>query len=103
MKRSFTSSRGASSGKKKRITDLTINVYNTLGLKAGQDVDNVARIPGRIPANLTGEGAPWFTGEEQLKLPNKYNKGGDFVIVQELPLPATIISLTPNYDTFGPE
>ena len=90
---------GTSQGKTKRIYDITVRMYETIGIEVGPDLDNMERIPFRSSANLMDEGIPPFTGDKEIEFRGNYETDGFIFVRQTQPLPFTILSLYPRLTT----
>ena len=90
---------GTSQGKTKRIYDITVRMYETIGIEVGPDLDNMERIPFRSSANLMDEGIPPFTGDKEIEFRGNYETDGFIYVRQTQPLPFTILSLYPRLVT----
>jgi hypothetical protein len=77
----------------KRIPDLAIRLYRTLGLKYGADEDSLYVLPFRRPSDPLDQPPALFTGDMPCKFPQGWNTDGQVVIVHDQPLPATILAL----------
>ena len=93
------SQNGTSQGKTKRIYEITIRLFETVGVEVGPDLDNMERIPFRSSANLMDEGIPPFTGDKEVEFRGNYETDGFIFVRQTQPLPFTILSLYPRLTT----
>lgn len=87
----------------KRIPDLAIRLYRTLGLKYGwynktTDALEMQTLPFRSSAMPLGQPPDLFTGDKECKFPQGWNKDGQIVIEHNQPLPATILALIMKVD-----
>ena len=90
---------GTSQGKTKRIYDITVRMYESIGIEVGPDLDNMERIPFRSSADLMDEGIPPFTGDKEVEFRGNYETDGFIFVRQTQPLPFTILSLYPRLVT----
>ena len=90
---------GTSQGKTKRIYDITVRMYETIGIEVGPDLSEMERIPFRTSANLMDEGIPPFTGDKEVEFRGNYETDGFIFVRQTQPLPFTILSLYPRLVT----
>jgi hypothetical protein len=90
---------GTSQGKTKRIYDITVRMYETIGIEVGPDLSEMERIPFRTSANLMDEGIPPFTGDKEVEFRGNYETDGFIYVRQTQPLPFTILSLYPRLVT----
>ena len=99
MRLNAGSQNGTSQGKTKRIYDITVRMFETIGVEVGPDLDNMERIPFRSSANLMDEGIPPFTGDKEVEFRGNYETDGFIFVRQTQPLPFTILSLYPRLTT----
>jgi len=90
---------GTSQGKTKRIFDITIRLYESIGVEVGPDLNNMERIPFRSSANLMNSGVGVFTGDKEVEFRGNYETDGFIFVRQDQPLPLTILSLYPRLQT----
>ena len=90
---------GTSQGKTKRIYDITVRMYETIGIEVGPNLDDMERIPFRSSADLMDEGIPPFTGDKEIEFRGNYETDGFIYVRQTQPLPFTILSLYPRLVT----
>ena len=99
MRLNAGSQNGTSQGKTKRIYDITVRMFETIGVEVGPDLDNLERIPFRSSTNLMDEGIPPFTGDKEVEFRGNYETDGFIFVRQTQPLPFTILSLYPRLQT----
>ena len=90
---------GTAQGKKKRISRVTYRLYNTLGLKHGPSADRLDIIPFRSSADDMDEAPALFTGDKEVEFPRNWDKDGYIFLVQDQPLPFTILAIMPELNT----
>ena len=90
---------GTSQGKTKRIYDITVRMFETIGVEVGSNLSDMERIPFRNSADLMDEGIPPFTGDKQVEFRGNYETDGFIYVRQTQPLPFTILSLYPRLVT----
>ena len=90
---------GTSQGKTKRIFDITIRLYESIGVEVGPDLSNMERIPFRSSADAMDEGLGVFTGDKEVEFRGNYETDGFIFVRQTQPLPLTILSLYPRLQT----
>jgi hypothetical protein len=90
---------GTSQGKTKRIYDITVRMFETIGVEVGSNLSDMERIPFRSSADLMDEGIPPFTGDKQVEFRGNYETDGFIYVRQTQPLPFTILSLYPRLTT----
>ena len=93
------SQNGTSQSKTKRIYEITIRLYESLGVEVGPDLNNMERIPFRSSANLMNSGVGVFTGDKEVEFRGNYETDGFIFVRQDQPLPLTILSLYPKLQT----
>ena len=90
---------GTSQGKTKRIFDITIRMYESIGIEVGPDLDNMERIPFRSSSAAMDQAIPVFTGDKEIEFRGNYETDGFVYVRQDQPLPLTILSLYPRLVT----
>ena len=90
---------GTAQGKKKRISRVTYRLYQTLGLKHGPSADRLDIIPFRSSADDMNEAPALFTGDKEVEFPRNVDKDGYIFLVQDQPLPFTILAIMPELNT----
>ena len=90
---------GTSQGKTKRIYDITVRMFETIGVEVGPNLNDLERIPFRSSADLMDEGIPPFSGDKQVEFRGNYETDGFIFVRQTQPLPFTILSLYPRLAT----
>ena len=93
------SQNGTSQGKTKRIYEITIRLFESVGVEVGESLDNMERIPFRTSADPMDEGIPPFTGDKAVEFRGNYDTDGFIFVRQTQPLPLTILSLYPELQT----
>jgi hypothetical protein len=95
------SATGTAQGKLKRIYQIGLKLYRTLGIEVGGDEDSLDIIQLRDPSTLMGTPEPLFTGEKANILLNA-NAGyeGQIYIRQARPLPMCILAIEPLVETW---
>jgi len=93
------SQNGTSQGKTKRIYEITIRLFETVGVEVGPDLNNMERIPFRSSANPMNEGIEPFTGDKEVEFRGNYDTDGFIVVRQTQPLPLTVLSVYPRLVT----
>ena len=99
MRLNAGSQNGTSQGKTKRIYDITVRMFETIGVEVGPDLNNLERIPFRSSADLMDEGIPPFTGDKEVEFRGNFETDGFIFVRQTQPLPFTILSLYPRLTT----
>ena len=93
------SQNGTSQAKTKRIYEITIRLYESVGVEVGESLDNMERIPFRTSSDPMDEGIPVFTGDKAVEFRGNYDTDGFIFVRQTQPLPLTILSLYPDLQT----
>jgi len=78
--------------RKKKTFSLFVEVYKTIGLKVGPDLDSLTIIPFRSTEAM-GEAVPLFTGEKTATIDNSFEYTPSVYLVQDQPLPSTILAV----------
>lgn len=91
---------GTAQGKSKRITKAVIRFYNTLGAKAGPDMNTLDTIEFRTGSDRMDQAPPLFTGDKLIDWPGGYDFDGFVMVVQDQPLPMTVVAIMPQLHTF---
>ena len=94
------SAMGSSQGKIKRINELTVRLYRSVGLKVGRDTANLDIVPFRSSADEMNEAIGLFTGDKEIELNGNYGTEGQLSIRQDEPLPMTILAVYATLSTF---
>jgi len=93
------SQNGTSQSKTKRIYDITVRLYESIGVEVGPDLNNMERIPFRSSTNAMNSGINVFTGDKEVEFRGNYETDGFIFVRQTQPLPLTILSLYPKLQT----
>lgn len=79
----------------KKISRLTVRTEKTMGLKVGPDTDTLREVKFGVPGTF-GQPRVLYTGDKDTTLKPAWAKDGQFVIVQDDPMPLTILSVIPD-------
>jgi hypothetical protein len=90
---------GTAQGKQKRISRIHYRFYKTLGAKHGPNDDNLDIIPFRSSADSMDAPPALFTGDKEVEFPRKWDSDGYIVVVQDQPLPMSIVAIMPELNT----
>jgi hypothetical protein len=93
------SQNGTSQSKTKRIFNIAIRLYESIGVEVGPDLSNMEAIPFRSSANPMDQAIPVFTGDKEVEFRGNYETDGFIYVRQTQPLPLTILSLYPELIT----
>ena len=86
---------GTAQGKKKRISKVTLRLHRSLGCKVGRDAAHLDELPFRDYGGLMDTPPPLFTGDKDVTFRGNYDTAGDVLIVQDQPLPLTVLAAMP--------
>lgn len=91
---------GTAQGKTQRISRCIIRFHETLGAKYGRDEDTqLDEVQTRSPDDNMDEAPPLFTGDKVVSWPDGYDSPALITIVQDQPLPCTVVALMPQLTT----
>lgn len=90
---------GTAQGKMKRIHRVIIRFLNTLGGKAGPTDTQLDTILFRRASDPMDAAPPIQSGDFAISWPNGYDTEGYITVVQDDPLPMTVVSLMPELAT----
>ena len=93
------SQNGTSQAKTKRIYNITVRLYESVGVEVGPDLNNMEAIPFRSSATLMDKAIPVYTGDKEIEFRGNYESDGFIFVRQTQPLPLTILSLYPDLTT----
>lgn len=91
---------GTSQGKIKRIHDMTLRFFRTVGAKVGTSESELDRIFFRSASDEMGQALDMFDGDKDIEFRSGYEQEAHIVVQQDQPLPMTIIGLFPRLITF---
>jgi hypothetical protein len=91
---------GTSQGKTKRIRDVTLRVYRSVGAKIGPNETDLELIPFRDSSMAMNQAVPMYTGDKDIEFPSGYETDGFVVVKQDQPLPLTVLAIFPRLQTF---
>lgn len=92
---------GPSQGRKRRITEVAFRFNGTQGCKFGKSLTALTEIPFRTFADNPSVGVPRFTGEKLVTWPMGYDTDAVVYVVQDQPLPCTLLGLAIKHDFMG--
>jgi hypothetical protein len=93
------SANGTAQGKIKRISDISIRFFDTLGAQVGPNADKLDIIPFRTSADEMNQAPPRFTGDKKIAFNSGYETEGRIFIRQDQPLPMTVLAIMPKLRT----
>ena len=88
--------------KTKRIYDVTVRFFETVGAKVGPNENTLDIIPFRDSSAAMTAPVPLFTGDKSTEFPSDYGTDGFVVVKQDQPLPMTVLAIYARlelYDT----
>jgi len=84
---------GSAQGKVKRISDVTVRLYRTIGMKVGPSVSALDIVPFRSSATGMGSNVGLFTGDKFIEFAGGFDADTTIVVQQDQPLPMSILGL----------
>jgi len=91
---------GTSQGKTKRIHKVTVRLQDTMACKMGTCDDDLEEINFREDKDPTDEAVPLFTGDKNINaFPGNYGTDGTILIINDSPLPITVVAIMPELKT----
>ena len=94
------SAMGSSQGKNKRIGEVTVRLFRTVGLKIGTSSTELDTIPFRSSSDSMDTALSLFTGDKTAEFNGGYDDDATITIVQDLPLPMTVLAIFPTLSVF---
>ncbi len=95
MRLEFSGARGSAQTRTKRICEVSLRLFLTLGGKVGPDENRLEPLLFRTSADLMGRAPALFSGDKTVRFPHGWDQDGLMVVVQDQPLPMTILLLAP--------
>lgn len=92
---------GTAQGRKKRISHVTVRLFQSLGLQVGYDGEHMERAPFRTSADMVGGAPSLFSGDYEVKFNRGYDRDGQIYIRQDQPLPMTVLALIPEVSVYS--
>jgi len=86
---------GSSQGKRKKIHQVMVRFYKTLGANIGSRSGNLDTIPFRTPSDPMDSAPPLFTGDKIVPFNGGWDRHGYIRVTQEQPLPMTVLAMEP--------
>lgn len=90
---------GTAQGKTKRIHRVVVRLHQTLGALFGPSPDQLDRLEFRGAADLMDRPPPLFDGDKVVDWPGDYETEGRMTLVQDQPLPLTLLAIFPQVHT----
>jgi hypothetical protein len=91
---------GSSQGKIKRINDIVVRLFRTVGLKVGTSSTNVDTVPFRTSSSAMDTALSMFSGDKIIEFKGGYDEDATFVILQDQPLPMTVLAIFPTLTVY---
>jgi len=91
---------GTAQGKIKRIHDITLRLFRTVGIQVGSSESEIDRIPFRSSADSMDTALSMFTGDKEVEFRGGFDNDGFIVVKQNQPLPTTVLAIFPRLQTF---
>jgi len=91
---------GSSQGKIKRISEVTIRLFRSVGLKVGTSSSELDIVSFRDSGDAMSTAIPLFTGDKTVEFRGGYDDDATIVIQQDQPLPMTILAIFPTVSVF---
>lgn len=89
---------GTTKGKNKRIPSVNVHVYNTRGLKAGPDENNLEEFKGERTDELMGEATRLQSKIHTIDIKSSWKNQCAVFLRHDVPLPCTILAITPDVE-----
>lgn len=96
MRLEFAGARGSSQTRTKRITEVAVRLYRSLGGKVGPDSLHLEPLLYRTSADLMDGPPALFTGDKAVRFPQGWGTEGVLTVVQDQPLPMTVLLVAPT-------
>lgn len=90
---------GTAQGKLKKISRCAVRFLNTLGGKIGSSEDKLETIYFRTSGDEMGGPPALFTGDKEVVFPKGFGTEGQVMIVQDQPLPMTVLAVMAEVQT----
>lgn len=90
---------GTAQGRRRRIHQVGIKLWSTLGARVGVSGGPMDAIEFRAGATRMDESPPLFTGDRIVVFPAGWSEQARVLVVQDQPLPCTIAALVPRMTT----
>ncbi len=100
MRMDAGSRQGTAQGKIKRIHEVTVRFFRTVGAKVGTSESELDPIFFRSASDPMTSAIELFDGDKEVEFRGGYDQDAHIVIQQDQPLPMTVIGLFPRLITF---
>ena len=92
---------GGSQPREKRIDEVTLRFLDTVGGKVVTPRKTVNLIPFRDTTDPMDTALPLYFGDKKVKFGGGYNKATTVTVLQDIPLPMTILMISPRIGVYG--
>lgn len=96
MRLEYAGNKGSAQTRTKRITEVGLRLYRTLGGKVGPDLSRLEPLLYRSSADPMDGPPALFTGDKSVRFPQGWSTEGVLTLVQDQPLPMTVLLLAPT-------
>jgi len=96
MRLEYAGARGSSQTRTKRIIEVGLRLYRTLGGKVGPDLARLEPLLYRTSADAMDGPPALFTGDKAVRFPQGWSPDGILNLVQDQPLPMTVLLIAPS-------
>ena len=90
---------GDSIGRRKKIADVYVRLYKTIGIEAGPDDESTDIVPFRTSEMNMDEAQPLFTGDKRFMFNKGFSGGQTICIKSSVGLPMTVLAIIPSQYT----
>jgi len=97
MRLEYAGQRGSAQTRTKRIIEVALRLYRTLGGKVGPDLQHLEPLLYRTSADAMGGPPALFTGDKSVRFPQGWSPDGVLTLVQDQPLPMTVLLIAPTF------
>jgi len=92
---------GTAQGKIKRIHEVILRIYRSLGIEVGRRDGNVDTIPFRSSADAMDAAPALYSGDLRVDFSEGFNRKGTVYFRQQQPLPLTVLGIFAHLKTNG--
>lgn len=96
MRLEFSGQRGSAQTRTKRIIEVGLRLYRSLGGKVGPNAANLQPLLYRTSADAMDGPPALFTGDKSVRFPQGWSPDGVLTVVQDQPLPMTVLLIAPT-------
>lgn len=90
---------GAAQGKRRRLHRVIVRLVDSLGMRVGAESDATEDIVFRGSRTAMDQSPPLFSGDKIVAFPKGWDSHAFVTVVQEQPLPCTVVALIPQLTT----